>query len=418
VFQVVDVMRLLFLTGQVPYPPHAGGALRTFGLLDGLHQAGFKIDLLTFTEPGQPDPTSTPLASLCGEIVAVPAPRRGIVARLRDLAFTSHADMARRFYSAQFQAALRSQLARVDYDLVQIESLEMATYLPAIRAVRPAVRVVYDSFNAEYDLQRLMYEIDRLVPARLPGAIYSLIQWRRLMRFERSVCQNVDRVIAVSEADAAAFGKLAPGVSVSMVPNGIYVEEYTRTTQQLDLGSAALLFTGTMNYRPNVDAVIWFASHVLSEIRRAVPEARLFVVGNKPHNWLDAVRQRPDVEVTGFVQDVLPFLQSAAVYVAPLRIGSGTRLKLLQAMAAGCAIVSTRMGAQGLNVSSGREVILADDATSFAQGTIALLRDPAHRARLGQAARELVCQQYDWPVIVPRLLEAYAEMGLESRTEL
>ncbi len=406
------VMRLLFLTGQTPYPPHAGGALRTFGLIKGLHEAGYTVDLLTFAEPGQPDPASTPLARLCAEIVSVPAPRRSIPSRLADVLFSSNADMARRFYSQQFQAALKSRLVNVAYDLVQIESLEMAAYLPTIRTVRPAVNVVYDSFNAEFDLQRGIYQIDRRSLARLPGAIYSLIQWRRLTQFERSICQKVDRVLAVSEADAEAFRRLAPGSTVDVVPNGIFADEYAHSTQQLDLGSAALLFTGTMNYRPNVDAVVWFADHVLGEIRKAVPEARLFVVGNKPHGRLDSIRQRPDVEVTGFVQDVLPFLHSAAVYVAPLRMGSGTRLKLLQAMAAGCAVVSTHVGAQGLSAKPGQEIILADDVTSFAQATIALLRDPASRKRIGQAARDMVCKQYDWSVIIPRLLRVYGEMGL------
>lgn len=230
--------------------------------------------------------------------------------------------MARRYYSPHFQMALKSQLSRVDYDIVQMESLEMATYLPTIRAARPAVRLIYDSFNAEFDLQRLIYEIDRRRLSRLPGAVYSLIQWQRLTRFERSVCQQADRVIAVSDADAEAFRQLAPGARVSVVPNGIYADEYTRMTQQLDLGSAALLFTGTMNYRPNVDAVMWFTDNILKEIRHTIPEARLFVVGNKPHGRLDKIRQRADVEVTGYVQDVLPFLHSAAVYVAPLRMAA------------------------------------------------------------------------------------------------
>jgi hypothetical protein len=171
-------MRLLFLTGQVPYPPHAGGALRTYGLIDGLHAAGYTIDLLTFTEPDQPNPAETPLAGLCDQIVTVPAPKRGMLTRLRELLTTPYADMARRFYSSEFQAKLRTQLALVQYDLVQIESLEMAAYLPAIRAVRPAVCAIYDSFNAEYDLQRLMYQIDRRNPSRLPGAIYSFVQWQ------------------------------------------------------------------------------------------------------------------------------------------------------------------------------------------------------------------------------------------------
>src|SRR4051794_16639947 len=115
-------MRLLFLTGQVPYPPHAGGALRTYGLLDGLHRAGYTIDLITFAESGQPDPQATPLGQFCDTILSVPVPYRPIKDRLRDLILSSHADMARRFYSPQFVAALQAQLGRIEYDLVQIES--------------------------------------------------------------------------------------------------------------------------------------------------------------------------------------------------------------------------------------------------------------------------------------------------------
>ncbi len=319
--------------------------------------------------------------------------------------------MARRFYSPQYVAALKAQLASQPYDLIHIESLEMAAYLPMLRAQHGKFKVIYDSFNAEFDLQRLIFEIDRRRPARLPAALYSLVQWRRLVTFERHVCQQVDHVIAVSDADAESFRRLASDVKVSVVPNGIYTREYEAPTGQLELGPAALLFTGTMNYRPNVDAVIWFADHILSEIRNAVPEARLFVVGNKPHERLDGLRQRADIEVTGYVQDVLPFLCSASVYVAPLRMGSGTRLKLLQAMAAGCAIVSTHVGAQGLDVQSGREMMLADDPETFARATAALLRDPALRQKLGAAAHTLVCEQYDWSVIVPRLLNVYQEMA-------
>ena len=416
-------MRILFLTGQVPYPPHAGGALRTFGLLDGLRRAGHTLDLLTFVDAeASSDGTTQPppaLAELCDQIVSVPAPHRSITDRLRDLLLTGEADMSQRFYSSRFAAVLKTHLMQQHYDLVQIESLEMASYLPTIQAScadsvgQRGVRIIYDSFNAEFDLQRLIFEIDRKNPSRLPAALYSLIQWRRLTRFERSVCQQVDHVIAVSEADAVAFRELVPGVKVDIIPNGINAGQYGQQSgDQIDLGPASLLFTGTMNYRPNVDAAIWFADHVLGEVRKAVPDARLFIVGNKPHGRLDGLRQRSDIEITGYVQDVLPFLHSAAVYVAPLRMGSGTRLKLLQAMAAGCAIVSTHVGAQGLNVTTGKEMLLADDPESFAQATVALLRDSGLRRRLSQAAHELVCEQYDWSVIIPRLLKVYREMGL------
>src|SRR5215470_9278900 len=129
-------MRILFLTGQVPYPPQAGGALRTYGLLDGLHHAGHTLDLLTFYEPGQPEPSSTPLATLCNQIHSVPAPVRPTSARLRDILLSNHAVMARRFYSSQYAAALNTMLIHTNYKLVQIKSLEMAAYLPIVRLHR------------------------------------------------------------------------------------------------------------------------------------------------------------------------------------------------------------------------------------------------------------------------------------------
>jgi glycosyltransferase involved in cell wall biosynthesis len=405
-------MRLLFLTGQLPYPSHAGGALRTFGLLGGLHQAGHTLDLLTFCEASQPDPLTTPLAALCRTITALPAPHRPVTARLRDLLTTARADMEGRYYSPVFDDALKRQLQTTPYDVIQIESLEMATYLGTIKRYGGAARIIYDSFNAEYELQRTMFLTDRSNPARLPGTLYSLIQWRRLRRFERWVCQGVDHVVAVSDADADAFRALLPGVRVSVVPNGIHVREYSRPArpEQLDLGPSSLLFTGTMNYRPNIDAMLWFTGEVMGTIREMVPTARLFVVGKAPHARLDALRQRPDVEITGFVQDVRPFLYSASVYVAPLRMGSGTRLKLLQAMAAGCAVVSTRVGALGLRVQPGEHLVVADDAAAFAQAVVALLGDPARRAHLGAAAHRLVASDYDWAALIPTLLTVYASL--------
>ncbi|MFQ3534577.1 MAG: glycosyltransferase [Aggregatilineales bacterium] len=406
-------MRILFLTSQVPYPPHGGGALRVYGLLHGLHQAGHQLDLLTFSEPGAPQPAQTPLAALCEHIRSVPYTPRSAAQRLRDLILTSHADLARRFESADYAAALRDQLSAARYDVIHMQSLEMAAYWPLLRAAVPQARLIYDAYNAEYDLQRSIFAIDRRQLARLPQALYSFIQWRRLVRFERAICRAADAVIAVSEADAAALSRLVPQKTIAVVPNGIFTADYAQPSQRLNLGDAALLFTGTMNYRPNVDAALWFVEHVLDRVRAAVPSARLFIVGNKPHPRLDAIRQRSDVEITGFVQDVTPFLHSAAIYIAPLRMGSGTRLKLLQAMAVGCAIVSTSVGAQGLALQNGREAIIADDALSFAQAIVGLLNDPKRRAALGAAARQLAQTRYDWSVILPGLLEVYERLGLE-----
>ncbi len=406
-------MHLLFLTSQMPYPPHAGGALRAYGLISGLGAAGYTIDLITFVAAGGGESDPTPLSDLCEKIVTVPLPPRSGRDRLRDALFTNHADMVQRFASPEFARALTALVTARAYDLAMIEGLEMSPYLPILK--QHVKKVVYDALNAEYDLQRLIYQVDRRNLTRLHAALYSLIQWRRLERVERSVCQMADAVVAVSDLDASLLQKLAPTTRLAVVPNGIYTAEYLPApTKQLALGNAPLLFTGTMDYRPNVDAMVWFTESVLSEIRSAVPDARLFIVGNRPHPRLAGIRGRGDVEITGFVQDVAPFLHSAAVYVAPLRMGSGTRLKLLQAMAAGCAIVSTRIGAMGLDVTSGREMILADDAGGFASAVTMLLRDPERRRAMGVAAQKLVCERYDWSALVPQMVAFYQQMGVAA----
>jgi polysaccharide biosynthesis protein PslH len=410
-------MRILFLTAQLPEPPHAGGTLRTNGLMRGIHAAGHEVHLMTFADPARLATSQAALSQFCASVEAVPPPRRTLVGRLQDLLLTRQADMQRRFYSPEFAARLERLLVAQAFDLIQIESLEMAVYLPVLRRACPHTPVIYDSFNAEYDLQRTIYEAEKHDLRRLPGAAYSFIQWRRLTQFERAVCQTVTHTSAVSEADAEAFQRLAPGIAVSVVPNGIDAAQYSHHDTSLDLGPHALVFTGSMSYRPNVDAALWFAEQVLQPIRAHVPDARFFIVGSEPHPRLDTLRGADNVEITGWVPDVNPFLHTAAVYVVPLRMGSGTRLKLLQAMAAGQAVVSTSIGAQGLDVRNGVELRLADSAAAFADAVVDLLKHPDKRQSLGETGAEYVRTHHDWKVIVPRLLAVYDQIGSAKEKE-
>ena len=407
-------MRILFLTAQLPEPPHAGGAIRVNGLMRGVHAAGHELHLLSFATPAQRAASRPVLDAFCASVITVEPPIRTLRDRLRDLLLTQAADMQHRFYSPLYEAQIGDLLAHERFDLIQIESLEMAAYLPAIFAAQPGTPIIYDSFNAEFELQHSIYEAEKGSLKHLPGWIYSRLQWRRLIRFEGEVCRAVAHVIAVSSEDADAFRRLLPGCDVTVIPNGIDTAAYAPTTSPLDLGDHALLFTGSMSYRPNVDAVLWFADHVLDPIRAAVPDVRLFVVGSQPHQRLDSLRERDDVKITGWVPDVNPFLHAAAVTVVPLRMGSGTRLKLLQAMAVGQAIVSTRLGAAGLDVRDGCELRLADTASEFASATITLLRDPACRRALGEAGTAYVQSHHDWSIIVPDLIALYERIAAIS----
>ncbi|MCZ7546294.1 MAG: glycosyltransferase [Anaerolineae bacterium] len=402
-------MRILFLTPQLPYPPHQGTALRNFGLVRGVAEAGHDVWLLAFQEPGQPDPADTPLADLCARVQTVPAPPpRGKRTRLCDLALSGAADMARRLDSAAFAGALAEVLSGAPFDVIHVEGIEMAAYMPALRQAQPKAAVIYDAHNAEHDLQRRVYQIDRADPKRWIGAAYSFVQWRRLQRFERAACRQATHVLAVSEADAAALRRLESTAAITVIPNGIDVAAYAQPpAHPVDLGPAALVFSGKMDYRPNVDAVLWFADRILPRVRAQVPEAQFVAVGQKPHPRLARLRGAPGVTLTGWVPQVEPYLHAAAVYVVPLRMGSGTRFKALQAMAAGCALVSTTLGAEGIDATPGRELLLADTADAFAEAVAGLLRRPDRRADLGRAAQALVRRAYDWRAILPRLLDLY-----------
>jgi glycosyltransferase involved in cell wall biosynthesis len=351
------------------------------------------------------------LAALCEQIITLPPPRRTRFQRLRDLLLTRQPDIARRLYSDAFADRLRDLLTRERFDLIQFEAIESVCYLPVARAAQPDTRIVFDTFNAEYLLQRVIYTIDRAELKRLPLAVYSWIQARRIERYEGAMCRQANAVIAVSPEDADALRGFRPDGYVPVVPSGIFVADYTKDTTAADLGPRALVFTGKMDYRPNVDAMLWFHEAIFPAVRREFPDARLIIVGQQPHGRLDGLRADPAVTITGWVDSVQPYLRGSAVYIAPLRMGSGTRLKLLEALATECAIVATTTAAAGLLPEVRAAMRIADDAPAFAGHIIDLLRHPEQRTALGAQSRLEVSRAYDWSAIIPRLLAVYEELG-------
>ncbi len=320
---------------------------------------------------------------------------------------TRQPDMALRLASEAYARRLADWLANESFDVVQIGGIEMAPYLDVLEMARPRPRIVFDNLNCEYLLQKRAFLTDLRAPTRWPGAAYSFVQWHRLRRYEAQVCRRAEHVLAVSDVDALMLRKLSPGSDVSVVPNGVDTQTYTQTPTPPNSQTPTLVFTGTMDFRPNVDAILWFARHVLPQVQAQAPDVHLFVVGQRPHRRMEGLRDNPAITLTGWVEDTRPFIASAAVYVAPLRIGGGTRLKLLEAMAMGKAVVATRLGAEGYPVTDGRELLLADTPSDFAAAVVALLRAPERRAELGRVARAFVEQQYDWRAIVPRVEAVY-----------
>jgi glycosyltransferase involved in cell wall biosynthesis len=424
-----EAAKVLILTPQFPYPPHQGTTIRNYNLIAGLAK-NHEVHLLSFGDPLKS--RGTPLDHLCRSVQVVPAPQRSTRQRLAGLLLSPLPDLAQRLPSADFGAALGATLEREGPDVVEVEGIELAEYLfqvARLRGSRQRPSLILDDHNAEYVLQQRACETDarQLWPwgrggdeldrpgapggmgkgRRLAGALYSLIQWRRLRRYERRACLVADQVVAVSEADANALRALVRGLDPVVVPNGVDVDFYSAPPPPLPGRPGPepcdLVFTGKMDFRPNVDAALWFAHHVLPLIRREAPSVRFWIVGQNPHPRLEPLSADPAVEVTGWVEDVRPYIAAAAAYVVPLRIGGGTRLKVLEAMAMGKAIVSTTLGCEGFEVVDGQELLIADAPSPFASAVLQVVRQPEVREHLGCAARHFASSRYDWSAILPRL---------------
>jgi len=404
-------MKLLILTPQFPWPTHQGTTLRNYNLIKGLARR-HEVHLFSILAPGD-DPQARQVAELTASITTAAQPQRSTRARLQDLITTTAPDMARRLWSPAAARQLTSLVADLQPDILQIEGIEMAPYFFALR--RAGVnygRAIYDAHNAETLLQWRAARADMRRPKRWPAALYSTIQSLKLRRYERQLLQAVDGVAAVSEPDAQFLRSLAAPRRMEIVTNGVDLAFY----QMEDTGPRVfstpgphLVFTGKMDFRPNVDAALWFAEQVMPELRALGVDAHFWVVGRNPHARLAALAGRDDVTVTGEVPDVRPYIVQSDVYVVPLLAGGGTRFKILEALALARPVVSTRLGADGIPVQDGVHLALADSPADFAGRVSELLADKAAAAALGERGRAFIHQNYSWDAIVPKLELLFSE---------
>lgn len=407
-------MRILFLTPYLPYPPNKGTALRNLHLLRGAarnHQA----HLLTFGRESDRQAVEVLRRELV-QVEMVSPPQRSTMQRLAGIP-SALPDLASRLYSPGFRQKLMDLLETTVFDLVQVEGLEMAPYALEVRRWRGPKDIpllLFDDHNAEYLLQRSAYRADLGDPRRWIKAAYSLVQWQKLIRYEREVCRKSDVVLAVSQADAAALRALDSRLHPKVIPNGVDTSffGYRSMDGRRNGEPPTLVFTGTMDYRPNIDAAVWFCRQIFPKIRERYPGVRLLLVGRDPSPPVRGLAG-PKVEVTGPVDDVRPYLYQSDIFVAPLRMGSGTRLKVLEAMACGLPVVSTAIGVEGIAARSGQEVLIADSPRDFAGSILRLLSDPAKTQELATRARLLVEHNYDWAVILPQLEEVYRGLASE-----
>jgi glycosyltransferase involved in cell wall biosynthesis len=235
------------------------------------------------------------------------------------------------------------------------------------------------------------------------------VESRRLRKSEQFAWRMADAVGTVSEVDRAEVLRVEGGKPVWVLPNGAEIRPGNRPAAPARSGQ--IIFTGNFRYFANVDAAFYLCREILPAVRSCFPEAELLILGSDADKKLGKLRSYPGVTVKGWVPDLAPYVDSAAVYVCPLRAGSGTKNKVLEAMAAQKAIVSTSVGAEGLRVTDGEHLLIADDVPAFASSVCRLLGDVELRSRLGRSACDLARERYSWKEIAGKLREAYVSMA-------
>ena len=402
-------LKVLLLTPQTPFPPDQGAAIRNYSFVRYLgSDPRYSLALLSFARPGgatDNSPARVELEKYCQKVVLLPAPPpRSKAQRLSRLFLTLQPDLSYRLADPAFERALGDLVVTFQPDVIQCEGLEMSAFVLHSLGRYSHLKLVLDEHNAEYLLQRRIFENDWQAGwRRRPAALYSWLQARRLRRYERRALQ-IFRVIAVSEADRQALLTLGPTrTPLTVIPNGLDLTEFGYQAEDATTLPDSLVFTGTMDFRPNVDAVTWFVERVWPLILARKPQARFVIVGRRPPPAVTALGRQPGVHVTGVVADARPFVRQSMVYVVPMRMGGGVRFKVLESLAMGRPVVTTSLGADGIPLIPGQHALIADTPAAFAEAVLDLLDDPARRTALARQGRAFVEQHFDWRTITPAL---------------
>ena len=402
-------MRVLHFAPRVCWPLDTGAKLRNYHLARVLAQRT-RITLLAFNDH---DLSSAPLENPYEQIVSVK----------RDAAYTFSKVLrglwgrtplpVLNYTTALMKKALERILSEKDFDIVQVESIHLMAYLPIIRAARKPPRVICDWHNIESDL---MHRYREREPNLLRQA-YAGKTARLMSEFERRAMREFDAHITVSGRDAERLRALSAGARIFVIENGVDTDYYADAQIEKAAGArleapgkSRIVFVGSMDYHANIEGAVNFASDVWPRLRARQPELVFTIVGRDPSRKVRELATFPGVEVTGTVDDVRPFYRKAVAAIVPLNVGGGSRLKILEAMAAGVPVVSTTLGAEGLDVQDGKNILIADTNDQLVEAIDSVSKNEEQRKQLVAGGRALVSNHYDWSQLGALLFENYRKL--------
>jgi len=392
-------MKLLWVKSDFLHPTTRGGQIRTLEIVKRLHERN-ELHYIAFDDPSQPEGLAR-----AGEYSSRAYPIRHSVPPRRSAAFA--AQLATGLFSSvpvsisrYRSAAMRDQIARLTqkerFDAVVCDFLTPAPNIPAIE----------NAILFQHNVETMIWRRHVENAANPLQRSYLRLQEQRMQAYEGEICRRVKRIIAVSDADAQMMRSMFGVSNIAVAPTGVDSDYFSPRQATTTPIPSDLLFLGSMDWLPNIDGMRWFQSAILPRLRQAMPGCTVTIVGRNPTPEISRMAEEiPGLTVTGTVPDVRPYLWGARVSIVPLRIGGGTRLKIFEAMAAGVPVVSTTVGAEGLDVSHPNQIRLADTPEDFAAQCLELLTAEPVRTRVADAGRKLVVERFGWPAITSRFEE-------------
>ncbi|MBN2145982.1 MAG: glycosyltransferase [Anaerolineales bacterium] len=402
-------MRILFLAQLLPYPLDSGVKFRTYYTLRYL-ASRHEVTLLCFARADNTPEQVGHLEGYCSRVQTILMRR----SKVRDVRYLVESMLFGRSFiiirdtvhemQAAVEAAVRQALMEGrPFDAIHCDQLWMAQYALSVQGIRKVI----DQHNAVYLIPKRMAQHTRNPLKRL----FLEYESRKLARYEAASCQKFDHILTVTDVDRDLLERLLPASHPPITSLPICLDPSDTAQVQVIDKPATILHLGTMYWPPNVDGVLWFAKDVFPLVQIQVPQAQFCVVGKNPPAAVRALGQQPGVRIAGYVEDPLPYLQESAALIVPVRAGGGMRVKIIDGWLRGIPMVSTTIGAEGIEVRAGENILIADDVVAFADAVTRLIQDRALAQSLALNGRRWAEEQYDWRKIYPALDDIYSNLG-------
>jgi len=397
-------MKILQLCNKPPYPPRDGGSIAMLNLAKSLKRLGHEITVLTMCTPKHQLSVEDKLEYtklMPVHTVYVDTTLRQS-AMFKNLLFSREPYIALRFITDDFKEALIELLQTETFDLVQLEGLYLTPYIPVIRKYSAAL-IALRAHNVEHEIWQRLSETEKNIRRKW----YFSILAHRIRRFESKALRNIDLLVPITGHDLENFNKMGNQKPAHVCPAGIDPESTGATVKATHTIHLSLFFLGSLDWIPNQEGLLWFTKHVFPELLARNPELKFHIAGRNASGRLIKRLQGPGIVFHGQITHAKEFMQSYGIMVAPSFSGSGMRVKTIEAMAIGKPVITTPVGAEGMAVENGENIIIAPLAAEFIEQVEKLLNYPDFYLKIGQHAREFVVKHYDNSVLAVNLDSFY-----------